>query len=32
MGKFINSGQTCIAPDYVLADEKIVGEVKKINF
>ncbi|KAA6383692.1 MAG: Aldehyde dehydrogenase, partial [Streblomastix strix] len=27
MGKFINSGQTCIAPDYVLADEKIVGEL-----
>lgn len=24
VGKFINNGQTCIAPDYVLADEKII--------
>lgn len=23
MGKFMNNGQTCIAPDYVLVDEKI---------
>lgn len=32
-GKFLNNGQTCIAPDYVLADEKIksqlVEELKK---
>lgn len=25
VGKFVNNGQTCIAPDYVLADEKIVA-------
>ena len=24
MAKFVNNGQTCVAPDYVLADEKIV--------
>ena len=32
-GKFMNAGQTCIAPDYVLADEAIeeelIGELKK---
>ncbi len=28
-GKFINSGQTCIAPDYVLADAAIIDEVKE---
>ena len=26
-GKFINNGQTCIAPDYMLVDEKIKGEL-----
>ncbi|MEE2703207.1 MAG: aldehyde dehydrogenase family protein [Myxococcota bacterium] len=26
-GKFINSGQTCIAPDYILADETIESEL-----
>jgi aldehyde dehydrogenase (NAD+) len=26
-GKFLNAGQTCIAPDYVLADEAIEGEL-----
>ena len=25
MGKFMNNGQTCIAPDYVLVDEKIAS-------
>lgn len=25
VGKFINNGQTCIAPDYVLADEKVAA-------
>lgn len=25
-GKFLNAGQTCIAPDYVLVDEKIKSE------
>jgi aldehyde dehydrogenase (NAD+) len=25
--KFVNAGQTCIAPDYVLADEAIAGEL-----
>ncbi len=37
MGKFINAGQTCIAPDYLLIDEKIkdkflellTGEIRK---
>jgi len=37
MGKFINAGQTCIAPDYLLIDEKIKdkflellkGEIRK---
>lgn len=28
-GKFINSGQTCIAPDYVLAEAEIIDEVKE---
>ena len=27
MGKFINSGQTCIAPDYVLVERHVQGEV-----
>src|SRR5204863_695653 len=26
VGKFINNGQTCVAPDYILADEKIADE------
>jgi len=26
-GKFVNNGQTCIAPDYVLVHEKIKGEL-----
>lgn len=26
LGKFINNGQTCIAPDYVLVDERIAPE------
>lgn len=38
LGKFMNNGQTCIAPDYVLVDEKIarhfidtlVGKTKKL--
>lgn len=25
VGKFVNNGQTCIAPDYILADKKIVN-------
>jgi aldehyde dehydrogenase (NAD+) len=25
-GKFVNSGQTCVAPDYVLVDEKVHDE------
>jgi aldehyde dehydrogenase (NAD+) len=28
-GKFLNAGQTCIAPDYVLADEKIADRLVK---
>ena len=32
-GKFLNAGQTCVAPDYVLADEAIeaelIGELQK---
>jgi aldehyde dehydrogenase (NAD+) len=28
-GKFINSGQTCIAPDYILTDAEIIDEVKE---
>lgn len=32
-GKFINCGQTCVAPDYILCDEsvkdKLIGEIKK---
>lgn len=35
-GKFLNTGQTCVAPDYVLADRKIkdtlVHEMKKAVF
>lgn len=37
-GKFINSGQTCIAPDYLLVDKQIkqdlIGEIKQciLNF
>ena len=27
VGKFINSGQTCIAPDYVLVERHVQGEV-----
>lgn len=27
VGKFLNNGQTCIAPDYLLADEKIAGKL-----
>lgn len=31
VAKFINNGQTCIAPDYVLVDEKVVDQfVKKL--
>ena len=31
LGKFINNGQTCVAPDYVLADEKILPQfVEKV--
>jgi aldehyde dehydrogenase (NAD+) len=31
LAKFINNGQTCIAPDYILADEKIAGQfVEKV--
>ena len=26
-GKFFNAGQTCIAPDYILADAKILGSL-----
>jgi len=26
VAKFINNGQTCIAPDYILIDEKVVGK------
>jgi len=26
-GKFLNSGQTCITPDYLLIDEKLKGDV-----
>ena len=33
MGKYMNSGQTCVAPDYILVDEKIkdkfIAEVKR---
>lgn len=29
IGKFINNGQTCIAPDYILADEKITTTLIK---
>jgi aldehyde dehydrogenase (NAD+) len=27
VGKFVNNGQTCIAPDYLLVDEKIVADL-----
>lgn len=30
MGKFMNAGQTCVAPDYILAHEKIYEEVLSI--
>ena len=31
-GKYLNCGQTCVAPDYVLADERIAGEfVEKLK-
>jgi aldehyde dehydrogenase (NAD+) len=38
VGKFVNNGQTCIAPDYILIDEriasrfieKLVGQIKKL--
>lgn len=26
-GKFVNAGQTCVAPDYVLADTRVVDEL-----
>ncbi|MCZ8022162.1 MAG: aldehyde dehydrogenase family protein [Cyclobacteriaceae bacterium] len=29
VAKFINCGQTCIAPDYILADEKITADFTK---
>jgi aldehyde dehydrogenase (NAD+) len=29
-GKFLNAGQTCIAPDYLLVDEKIADEFKDL--
>ncbi len=29
VAKFVNSGQTCVAPDYVLADEKIVDDLTR---
>ena len=29
-GKFLNAGQTCIAPDYLLVDEKIAETFKKL--
>lgn len=28
-GKFLNAGQTCIAPDYLLVDEKIIDKLIK---
>lgn len=28
-GKFINTGQTCVAPDYCLVDRKVLPEFKK---
>ena len=34
LGKFINAGQTCIAPDYVLVDEsvkdKLISEIRNV--
>lgn len=27
VAKFVNNGQTCVAPDYILADEKIAGKL-----
>ncbi|MBK7104390.1 MAG: aldehyde dehydrogenase family protein [Ignavibacteriae bacterium] len=29
-GKFLNKGQTCIAPDYVLVDKKIISQFSKL--
>lgn len=33
LGKFVNAGQTCVAPDYVLlhesVEEKLIGEIQK---
>ena len=29
-GKFMNAGQTCVAPDYVLIDEAIISDFKEI--
>ncbi len=29
-GKFLNCGQTCVAPDYILADEKIAGKFTEL--
>jgi aldehyde dehydrogenase (NAD+) len=32
IGKFVNNGQTCVAPDYILADEKIKDKlIQKIK-
>ncbi|WP_312076085.1 aldehyde dehydrogenase [Chryseobacterium sp.] len=32
-GKFLNAGQTCVAPDYILADEKIKNRLlEKLKF
>ncbi len=28
-GKFLNAGQTCVAPDYILVDESVSEELKK---
>jgi aldehyde dehydrogenase (NAD+) len=28
-GKFINAGQTCVAPDFLIANKKIAGELKE---
>lgn len=30
VAKFINCGQTCIAPDYILAEEKIAGKLVEV--
>lgn len=29
-GKFLNAGQTCVAPDYILADEKIENKLLEL--